>query len=160
MGSRSRRCNPSRFSLLQLIYGIQNNRSPRQQWDYTAAVGFLKNHATPSSQIVGGAELAFQLGFDAHLIDDPRLGYYSGKRPDFIVANSLYHGWFKRSQTRYPEIYNHIQRVLSTSYQGRSFITLPTPFISASLTDRDDALHVPVATEILDNSTVCDGVAR
>lgn len=105
------------FLSIQLIYGIQNNRSPRQQWDYAAAVGFLKNHVTPSSQIVGGAELAFQLGFSAHLIDDPRLGYYSGKQPDFIVANSLYHGWFKRSQTRYPEIYNHIERVLSTSYQ-------------------------------------------
>jgi 4-amino-4-deoxy-L-arabinose transferase-like glycosyltransferase len=105
------------FLGLQLFYGIENNRMPRKQWDYAAMLGFLKNHATPSSQIVGGAELAFQLGFSANLIDDPRLGYYSGKRPDFIVANSVYRGWFKQSQARYPEIYRHIQQVLSTSYQ-------------------------------------------
>ena len=106
------------FLGLQLGYGIQNNWIPRKQLDYAATLEFLMNHTTPSSQIVGGAELAFQLGFDAHFIDDPRLGYYSGKRPDFIVANSLYDGWFTRSQARYPEIYKHIQRVLSTSYRG------------------------------------------
>ena len=105
------------FLGLQLVYGIYDDRMPRKQWDYAATLQFLANHAMPSSQIVGGAELAFGRGFDARLIDDPRLGYYSGKRPDFIVANSLYYGWFSRSQTRYPEIYDHIQRVLSTSYQ-------------------------------------------
>jgi hypothetical protein len=105
------------FVGLQLAYGIQNNWIPGRQWNYASTLEFLANRATPSSQIVGGAELAFELGFDARLIDDPRLGYYSGMRPDFIVANSLYRGWFQRSKTRYPEIYDHIQGVLGSNYQ-------------------------------------------
>ncbi len=105
------------FLCIQFFYGIQDNRNPREQWDYAATVGFLKNHAGPSSQIVGGGELAFQFGFDANLIDDPRLGYYSGKQPDFIVANDLYRAWFKRSESRYPEIFHHIERVLGASYR-------------------------------------------
>ena len=51
-------------------------------------LGFLRQHAKLSSQLVGGGERAFDLGFAANLVDDPRLGYDSGKLPDFIVANS------------------------------------------------------------------------
>lgn len=98
---------------LQLTYGIQSHLSPRNQWHHAATLEFLANHVTPSSQIVGSAALAFHLGFDANLTDDPRLGYYSGKQPDFIVSNNIYRYWFKRSQTRYPQIHAHIQQVLS-----------------------------------------------
>jgi hypothetical protein len=105
------------FLCIQLFYGVQDNRTPREQWDYAAAVDFLDSHARRSAQIIGGGELAFRLGFDANLIDDPRLGYYSGQRPDFIVANQLYRAWFKRSESRYPDIFRHIQALLGTSYQ-------------------------------------------
>jgi hypothetical protein len=101
----------------QLAYGLPANLVPQGKWDYDATLGFLRQHAPPSSQIVGGAELAFELGFDAHLVDDPRLGYYSGKQPDFIVANYIYRGWFNRSRTRYPKIHEHIKQLLSTRYR-------------------------------------------
>jgi hypothetical protein len=100
----------------QLAYGVRLNRL-EWRWDYAAMLGFLRQHTTPSSQIIGGGELAFDLGFDANLIDDPRLGYYSGKRPDFIVANNVYRGWFKRSEVRYPEIHQHIEQLLETRYR-------------------------------------------
>src|SRR5439155_1113146 len=105
------------FVGIQLAYGLTANLVPRGQWDCDATLSFLRQHTTPSSQIVGGGELAFELGFDANLIDDPRMGYYSGKRSDFIVANNIYRGWFNRSRTRYPEIHGHIQRLLTTSYR-------------------------------------------
>ena len=101
---------------MQIASGVSLNRAP-WRWDYAATLGFLRQHTTPSSQIIGGGELAFDLGFDANLIDDPRLGYYSGKRPDFIVANNIYRGWFNRSRVRYPEIHAHIERLLQTSYR-------------------------------------------
>jgi hypothetical protein len=87
---------------------------------------------------MGGAELAFELGFDANLIDDFRLGYYSGKRPDFIVANNIYRGWFNRSRTRHPEIHQHIQRLLGASYRevGKSSTTLRTPSIKRRVRPR------------------------
>ncbi|MBI2680881.1 MAG: hypothetical protein HYX25_07745 [Candidatus Solibacter usitatus] len=100
----------------QLAYGVGLNRGG-WRWDYAAAIGFLKQHSTPSSQIIGGGELAFSLGFDANLIDDPRLGYYSGKQPDFIVANSVYRGWINRSQARYPAIHQHLEKLLETRYR-------------------------------------------
>lgn len=102
---------------LQLAYGIESNLHPRGKWDYDAMLEFLGNHAAPTSQIMGGAEMAFRLGFHANLIDDPRLGYFSGKHPDFIVANEVYRGWFDRSRTRYPEIHAHIEDLLSNSYR-------------------------------------------
>jgi len=105
------------FLCLQLGYGIQSSWFPQEKWNYAAMLRFLADHATPSSQIVGGAELAFDLGFDSNLIDDPRLGYYSGKRADYIVANTVYRGWFQRSKTRYPKIYEHIQGDLRTAYR-------------------------------------------
>jgi len=105
------------FLCLQLTYGIQSNWFPQERWNYGAMVEFLAHHATPSSQMMGGAELAFERGFNPNLIDDPRLGYYSGKRADFIVANVVYRGWFQRSKTRYPNIHEHIQEVLRTRYR-------------------------------------------
>jgi 4-amino-4-deoxy-L-arabinose transferase-like glycosyltransferase len=105
------------FVGLQLGYGIYGNLMPRDQWDYAAAVRFLENHAAPAAQIIGSAELAFDRGFDSPLVDDPRLGYYSGKRPDFIVANRIYYAWFGRSKTRYPEIHDHIRRTLNSNYR-------------------------------------------
>jgi len=104
------------FASLQLAYGLENNLYPRGQWNYASAIEFLAKHATPESQIMGASELAFARGFDSHLIDDPRLGYYSGKQPDFIVANAVYRGWFTRSKVRYPEIHEHIQRTLHMNY--------------------------------------------
>lgn len=104
------------FSCLQITYGIRNNLMPVGRWDYSATVEFLANIATPSSRITGSAEIAFERGFDS-LIDDPRLGYYSGKRADFIVANRVYRGWFELSKDRYPEIHSHIQRLLRTDYR-------------------------------------------
>jgi hypothetical protein len=105
------------FSGIQLSYGIQKKLNPSDAWDYTAAAEFLANHTTSSTPIVGAAELAFARGFDGPLIDDPRLGYYSGKRPDFIAANSFYRAWFVQSEIRDPEIHTHIRRVLSTEYR-------------------------------------------
>ena len=84
---------------LQIGYNLRDDNVTRDQLD---ALDFLKRHATPASQIVGGAELAFDLGFDSILIDDPKLGFYSRKRPDFIAANRVYYagGPGRRRDTR------------------------------------------------------------
>lgn len=121
------------FLSLQLTYGIQAKRFPQQLWDYSAMLEFLAYNAQPSSQIMGGAELAFERGFDSNLIDDPRLGYYSGKRADFIVANAVYRGWFQRSQARYPEIHEHIQQVLRNRY--REVFSNPTYTVYQRMAD-------------------------
>jgi hypothetical protein len=117
---------------IQLGYGVALNRMG-WRWDYAAVIAYLRQHGAPSSQIIGGGELAFDLGFDANLIDDPRLGYYTGKRPDFIVANNIYRGWFKRSQVRYPEIHQHIETLLETRYREVFHNRLYTIYQAGSL---------------------------
>jgi len=77
----------------------------------------LKNRIQPSTLIMGSAEMGFALGFDEHLIDDSYLGYYSGKRPDFIVVDEIYATSFRGSQVERPAIYDHINRLLAEQYK-------------------------------------------
>lgn len=64
--------------------------------------------------VMGSAELAFGLGFDSNFVDDWRLGYYSGKRPDLIVIGKQYKGMiYGGLRDREPEAYDHVVRVLA-----------------------------------------------
>ena len=84
---------------------------------YQPAVSFLKQHAGPQSLVMGSAELGFELGFDARLIDDPYLGCTSGKRADYIVVEEIYEDSFSGSQRERPAIYQHITRLLAHDYR-------------------------------------------
>jgi len=51
------------------------------------------------------------------MVDDWRLGYFSGKRPPFIVANAIYRGWFIQSATLDPKIHDYMVRLLRDEYR-------------------------------------------
>jgi hypothetical protein len=84
---------------------------------YLPAVSFLKSNMKPVSLVMGSAELGFELGFNDRLIDDRYLGYYSGKRPDFIVVEEAYEDAFNGSQKHRPAIYQHITDVMKNEYR-------------------------------------------
>jgi hypothetical protein len=66
---------------------------------------------------MGSAELAFELGFDGNLVDDPRLGYRSGKRPTFIVIDqNRYAEWIPQYQQREPETYRYIHDMIDREF--------------------------------------------
>jgi hypothetical protein len=50
------------------------------------------------------------------IIDDVRLGYYSGKRADFIVVGDWYQMWHDAAAGKSPEIHRFIERRLSQEY--------------------------------------------
>ena len=83
---------------------------------YLPAVSFLKTNANRSSLIMGSTELAFELGFDANLVDDVRLGYYTGKQPDFIVVDEIYEDAFKGVGTQDLVVYQHVRDTLAKKY--------------------------------------------
>jgi len=83
---------------------------------YAPAVAYLKQHAA-NKQIMGSSELGFDLGFFSHLTDDTRLGYDSGKTPDFIVVDSRYSDWFEGYKQNAPSIAGFIQNRLGNEYQ-------------------------------------------
>ncbi len=82
--------------------------------DYERVVAFLK---PPAGQLIAPGEFAFALGFESGMIDDFRLGYFSGKRPRFIVTNSIYRGWLRRSASTHPEIHAYMTRLLRDEYR-------------------------------------------
>jgi hypothetical protein len=55
---------------------------------YLPAVDYVQANVPESQTIFGSSELGFVLGFDRNLIDDPSLGFWSGKTPDVIVADT------------------------------------------------------------------------
>jgi 4-amino-4-deoxy-L-arabinose transferase-like glycosyltransferase len=56
---------------------------------YLPAIGFLKAHANENSVVMGSAVLGFGLGYE-RVVDDVRLGFNSGRKPDFFVINDTY----------------------------------------------------------------------
>ena len=81
------------------------------------ATAYLKQHATPQDIVMGSAELAFELGFDGNLVDDPRLGYRSGKRPSFIVIDrNRYAEWIPQYQQREPQTYRYITDMMQRDF--------------------------------------------
>jgi hypothetical protein len=79
---------------------------------YVPAVSFLKQNLKDNTLIMGSAELGFDLNFPKQLIDDPFLGYKTGKKPDYIVVDEIYEDAFEGSRKHRPQIYQHIQTVL------------------------------------------------
>jgi hypothetical protein len=104
------------FLMLQLGGMMLRIRQNSFQKSYLPAANFLKTNASRSSLIMGSTELAFELGFDANLVDDIRLGYYTGKKPDFIVVDEIYEDAFKGVGTQDLVVYQHVLDTLAKEY--------------------------------------------
>jgi 4-amino-4-deoxy-L-arabinose transferase-like glycosyltransferase len=68
--------------------------------------------------VFGGGELGFGLGFDGQVIEDPMLGYYSGKIPDILVLDPHYRGWFEGLSTYLPEVYKYTQELIANRFES------------------------------------------
>jgi 4-amino-4-deoxy-L-arabinose transferase-like glycosyltransferase len=104
------------FLVLQtgaVVYRINQNS---YQEDYLPAVAFLKQRSGNKTLVNGSAEMAFGLGFE-RVIDDIRLGYYSGKTADFIVMGYHYAGLMKLLEEREPAVYETTVERLSHFYK-------------------------------------------
>jgi hypothetical protein len=84
---------------------------------YLATTDYLKAHAEGKGVIMGSAELAFQLGYADNLVDDPRLGFRSGRRPNFIVIDkNRYAEWIPQYEQREPETYQYIRGMMDREF--------------------------------------------
>jgi len=80
---------------------------------YLVTTAFLKQHASDSDLIMGSAELAFDLGFEKNLVDDYRLGFRSGKKPDFVVIDrNRYEEWIPLLQQQDPQAFRYIRTLM------------------------------------------------
>ena len=104
------------FLSLQLGGVLQRIRLNPYQKSFAPATDFLKRNARSDQVIMASAELGFGLGSFDHLIDDSRLGFYSGKKPDFIVIEEVYRSEIDSFKNRRPELYQFIQSRLTNDY--------------------------------------------
>ncbi len=103
--------------LLQVGGVVQRMRVNTYQESYVPAVNFLKANAREGALIMGSAELGFALRFPDNLIDDTRLGYYSGRRAKFVVVEEIYEDAFDGARKSDPQAYEYIQDSLKRNYR-------------------------------------------
>jgi hypothetical protein len=84
---------------------------------FSPAVAFLKGRADKTTFIMASADLDFGLGFDSRVLDDFRLGFDSGKRPDYIVVEEIYEDNWTAVRASHPEVYGHVRRLLAEEYR-------------------------------------------
>jgi len=119
----------SGFACLQIGRTLQRIAENQYRKTYAPAVAFLKSNVPKGSFVMGGCELGFGLGFDADLSDDPTLGYYTGKKPDFIAFRTSSSGYrcddwdlseeatFRGSGKDESKVYQHVTKMLTQDYQ-------------------------------------------
>jgi 4-amino-4-deoxy-L-arabinose transferase-like glycosyltransferase len=93
-----------------LVYRMKVNT---MQQGYAPAVAYLREHTTPQTSIMASGDLGFGLGFDRNLLDDTRLGYYTGIHPDVIVVEEIYSENFKGWRTSEPALADYVTRTLA-----------------------------------------------
>jgi hypothetical protein len=78
---------------------------------------WIQANIAPEESVIAPAELGYVLGFGGSLVDDVRLGLYTGMKPRFIVMSGWYRGWADNSERRDPVAFNHIRDVLDNEYR-------------------------------------------
>jgi len=102
--------------LLQAGYAAALIAQRRYGSIYRPVIAVLQRDMHPGQFVIGSAELGFGLGFD-RVLDDANLGYYSGKRPDFIVIDSNYRAHLADLARRQPEVYGSLESMLAGEYR-------------------------------------------
>ena len=94
---------------------------------YLATTAFLKRNERPGDLIFGSTELGWELGWKSNLVDDYRLGFLTGKRPDIVVLDkNRYQDWIPRLDAVEPQTYRYTVDLLANrfreAYRNDSYI--------------------------------------
>lgn len=97
-----------------IVYKIKLNTYRNS---YLEAVRFLKEHAGDRAYIIGSSDLGFDLGFSGQRFrDDSRLGYFSGRKADFIVVEESYQVAFEGHRLHRPAVDQYVRKLLAGDY--------------------------------------------
>jgi 4-amino-4-deoxy-L-arabinose transferase-like glycosyltransferase len=102
--------------LLETGYAVALIAGRKYATIYQPTIAALQRDLQPGQSVIGSAELGFGLGFD-RVKDDASLGYYSGKRPDFIVIDGNYRAHLADLAHTRPVVYASLRNMLQTAYQ-------------------------------------------
>jgi hypothetical protein len=112
-GSRWRGVPVACMSALVILQAsiVHEKSAPRRQKEYAPMVAFLNLY--PGAKVMGTSALGFGIGFD-RVIDDARLGYWSGKSTEFIVSDYWYRWDWNAIFGSEPAVLAHISRTLAS----------------------------------------------
>lgn len=103
--------------LLQAGYATALIAQDRYASVYRPVIAVLQQDLRPGQLVMGSAELGFGLGFN-HVLDDANLGYYSGKRADFIVIDTNYRAHLAELARTHPTLYGDLASMLAGQYRA------------------------------------------
>ena len=83
---------------------------------YRPMTAFLNENARNGELVMGGSELIFGLEPHVNHIADGRFGYYSKKRPEFIVTDSAVEDSLVQSERLFPAFFEYFPKLLSEEY--------------------------------------------
>ena len=84
---------------------------------YLPAISFLKANTKAEQMIIGPGVLGFGLRYPPNLTDDFRIGFLSGKSPEWIVVNDWYVVWFQAMKDVEPDAYQFVRNRLDHEYK-------------------------------------------
>jgi hypothetical protein len=103
--------------LVQVAVTASRMRADAYHTQFLDTTIYLKEHAPSGELIAGSSELGFELGFDGNLVDDFRLGYVSGKRPDVIVLDkNRYQEWIPLLKPVQPAAWRYVTELVTREF--------------------------------------------
>jgi hypothetical protein len=110
---------------------------------YLPAAEFVKAHANPNDEIFSSCSFGFAYGFDRKIIDDFTLGYFSGKRPPYIVMEEIFdyqHSVLKPADRGTDaDQYHHVREMLDSYklvYHNSEYRVLERPDLAGTAASR------------------------
>lgn len=86
--------------------------------NYLTAVRYLKQNMGPGSMVNGSADLAFEFGFfQEQFFEDTRMGYHSGRRPEFIVVEETMRTGLDGHRLHRPRVDAYVRKLLTEEYE-------------------------------------------
>jgi hypothetical protein len=105
------------LAAVQLIVVVNRIRKNPYRTAYEPVISYLKANGNQNKSILGVAELGYGLGYEGAFKDDLVLGYYSGKKPDYIVAMDNYEDIIRGLVKEEPGVNTFILNRLTNEYR-------------------------------------------
>jgi hypothetical protein len=104
------------YSALQV--GGTLYRIREQSWNrlYQPAVNYIVEHGKPDSSIFAPGEFAWGFDFNARMIDDLRLGFYSHRRAEWVIVDARWRELWENYRRRQPELFTYLETSLRETY--------------------------------------------
>jgi hypothetical protein len=103
---------------VQLMTSASRIRQDAYHTRYLDMTEFVKQHRRPGDVVMGSSELGFELGWHNNVIDDFRLGFLTGKKPDIVVLDkNRYQEWIPNLQVFNPAAYRFTTALLNREFK-------------------------------------------